>query len=163
MIFYKCTNKEINKVNLPKPCIIACVKKFIQKIDQLFNWSSVCSCFLIDWLIYTFLAEFDSFLLEQFRWNVLSIVNSRLALIDWHVTVLKSLKKPTVKTIIKQIHTALTKLNCILQPFHVWKVQGISHMYDITNYEGFGSLPVKLTNSSMSFTFNGTCTIPQRW
>lgn len=33
----------------------------------------------------------------------------------------------------------------------------------ITHYEGFKILPVKLTNSSMSFTFNGTCTIPQRW
>lgn len=54
---------------------------------------------------------------------------------DWHWLIDMSLywslwKKPPAKTIIKKIYTALTKLNCILQPFHVWKVMGISHMYD---------------------------------
>lgn len=54
---------------------------------------------------------------------------------DWHWLIDMSLywslwKKPPAKTKIKKIYTALTKLNCILQPFHVWKVMGISHMYD---------------------------------
>lgn len=30
--------KRLMKLLYQRPCIIACVKKFIQKIDQLFNW-----------------------------------------------------------------------------------------------------------------------------
>lgn len=86
---------------------------------------------------------------------------------DWHWLIDMSLywslwKKPPAKTIIKKFIQLSQNLIAFYSRFMFEKLWGFPTCM-ITHYEGFKTLPVKLTNSSMSFTFNGTCTIPQRW
>lgn len=86
---------------------------------------------------------------------------------DWHWLIDMSLywslwKKPPAKTIIKKFIQLSQNLIAFYSRFMFEKLWGFLTCM-ITYYEGFKTLPVKLTNSSMSFTFNGTCTIPQRW
>lgn len=86
---------------------------------------------------------------------------------DWHWLIDMSLywslwKKPPAKTTIKKFIQLSQNLIAFYSRFMFEKLWGFLTSM-ITHYEGFKTLPVKLTNSSMSFTFNGTCTIPQRW